>query len=68
MNPLNDWYQARPELRDFMEQYYQAACGLLDHYPELGTDVDRMYASNVMDKLLALSLLAAVKRYFPLEL
>lgn len=65
MNPLDYWYESKPELRTFAADYYRETRSLLDRCPETATNVDKMYASTTGDKLLALTLLAAVKRYFP---
>ena len=64
MNPLDYWYESKPELRAFIADYYRETRGLLDRYPETAANADQMYASGTMDKLLALTLLAASKRYF----
>lgn len=66
MNPTDYWYRTKPDLRQFMAEYYQENRPLLDRYPETAERVDRMYASpKSMDKLLAIDVLAVAKRYFP---
>ena len=65
MNPFDYWYESKPELRTFLETYYQETFSLLKEYPELSQNVTVLYASDrTMDKLLAINLLAAMKRYF----
>lgn len=68
MNPIDDWYQTKPDLRAFISNYEQENIPLLDCCLETQTNVRLMSASGAaMDKLMALTLLAAVKRYFPPE-
>lgn len=65
MNPFDYWYETKPELRNYLETYYQETRPLLKGYPEIGQNVDLLHNSErTMDKLVALNLLAAVKRYF----
>lgn len=69
MNPTDEWYQTKPNLRAFISNYEQENLLLLDRCPETQANVRLMSASGaVTDKLMALTLLAAMKRYFPLEL
>lgn len=67
MNPFDYWYDTKPALQEFIADYYQKNRSLLDPFPETRSHVDLMYTSRTVDKLLALTLLAAVKRYFPNE-
>lgn len=67
MNPLNEWYQTKPDLRAFLSNYERENFSLLDRWPETQANARLMAASGITDRLMALTLLAAVKRYFPPE-
>ena len=68
MNPMDEWYQTKPDLRAFLSNYIQENLPLLDRYPDTQANVRLMgVAGAVMDNLLALTLLAAMKRYFSSE-
>lgn len=67
MNPMDEWYQTKPDLRSFLSDYIQENLPLLDRYPETRDSTRLMAASGTTDRLMALTLLAAVKRYFPRE-
>lgn len=65
MNPFDYWYESKLELREFLARYYQETHHLLDTHPGLERHVKCLYTSNkAMDKILAINLLAALKRYF----
>lgn len=68
MNPIDEWYQTKPDLRAFLSRYEEETLPLLDRWPETQANARQMSASGAAtDKLMALTLLAAVKRYFPPE-
>ena len=67
MNPLNEWYQTKPDLRAFLSNYERENFSLLDRWPETQANARLMAASGITDRLMALTLMAAVKRYFPPE-
>lgn len=68
MNPIDEWYQTKPDLRAFLSRYEEETLPTLDRWPETQANARRMSASGAAtDKLMALTLLAAVKRYFPPE-
>lgn len=67
MNPIDEWYQTKPDLRAFLSNYERENFSLLDRWPETQANARLMAASGITDRLMALTLLAAVKRYFPPE-
>lgn len=65
MNPFDYWYDTLPEMRNFIANYYHEVRPFLKAYPQTAQAVDKMYASErVMDKMLALTVLGAVKAFF----
>ena len=65
MNPFEYWYDTKPELRDFIDRYYQDTRPILDTYPLTADRIDILIrSSRVMDKMLALTVLGAAKAYF----
>ena len=65
MNPFEYWFETIPELRAFIEKYYTDTRELANPYPETAHNIDIMYNSErTMDKLLALTVLGGLKRYF----
>ncbi|WP_294143625.1 asparagine synthase-related protein [uncultured Clostridium sp.] len=65
MNPFEYWYKNNIQIRDFIEKYYYEN---IERYTELAgscENVDKMFrSSNIMDKCMAINVLANVKRYF----
>lgn len=64
MNPIDSWLNLNHDLNNFFSQYYEDNIFLLDQYPELKSDcIDLFKSGNANEKILALSLLSAVKSY-----
>lgn len=65
MNPFDYWYESDKRLRDFIESYYRETSKLMEPYKQTTEYIKKMMASSrTMDKLLALTVLGALKRYF----
>ena len=59
MNPYEYWYDTDPEMRAFMDTYYQEHIASLSAYPELSQEVTQQFHSpSVLEKLMALTVLA----------
>lgn len=64
MNPHNFWFDTKAELRTFVDDYYKENLDRLTDYPQLQKEARQMFNSQMaLDKLMGLSLLAAVKQY-----
>ena len=65
MNPYEYWYRNNKKLRDFVDLYYTENIDKLNEYPELKKLNEEMYLNgNVIDKMLMMTVLGTVKRYF----
>lgn len=65
MNPFEYWYDTDSNLRNFISEYYDMNIPKLNDYAETKKYVEEMYFSkNIMDKMMALSVIATVKVYF----
>ncbi|WP_346937777.1 hypothetical protein [uncultured Clostridium sp.] len=65
MNPFEYWYDTDSNLRNFISEYYDMNITKLNDYAEIKKYVEEMYFSkNIMDKMMALSVIGAVKAYF----
>lgn len=66
MNPFDYWYEKNPLLRKTMDEFFSENIGVLHSHTELQKDVAAMYdKGNVGEKTQVLTLLAAVKKFFP---
>lgn len=64
MNPHTFWYETKAELRDFINNYYNNHINLTKNYPCLYEEILKMSHSRIaLDKLMGVSLLAAIKQY-----
>jgi len=58
MNPLEYWYNTNPELKKFMDGYFNENIQLLNEYPQLKKDCEVLYSSGKRsEKVQVLSLL-----------
>jgi asparagine synthase (glutamine-hydrolysing) len=65
MNPFEYWYDTDSNLRNFISEYYDTNITELNDYAEIKKYVEEMYFSkNIMDKMMALSVIGTVKAYF----
>ena len=65
MNPFQYWFDTNPELGKFVNTYYADNKYLLNDYPNTKDATSKMMnSSSPTDKLLALTVLATIKRYF----
>lgn len=65
MNPFAYWYDHNHELRAYLDGYFIQKVDVLDPYQELKQDIVQLYQKgNVMEKLLAISLIAIVDQIF----
>lgn len=46
MNPLQYWYKTNDQLKIFMDNYYSQNIQLLNHYPLLKADCEKLYSSD----------------------
>lgn len=64
MNPMDYWYSHNPEMREFMEEYYQRHIGSLNGFPVTRRAAVRMWKQGRCgDKQLVLTVLAAHHLY-----
>lgn len=64
MNPYEYWYDTDPEMRAFFENYYREYRPLLAGHQEIGFEADTLYYNgSVLEKLMALTVLAAYKNF-----
>jgi len=62
MNPLEYWYHTNKNIRIFMNDYYEINIQLLNAWPQLKKDCEKLYKqSNGTEKIQVLSLLASAK-------
>jgi asparagine synthase (glutamine-hydrolysing) len=67
MNPSQYWQKTNPELRGYMERYFEQNIHLLDDYPELRKDSEQMFKTGTLiEKTQPMTLLAAIKLHFNL--
>lgn len=65
MNPYEYWYKNNKKLRNFIDLYYEENIIKLNQYEELKKLNEEMYLNgNVIDKMLMMTVLGTVKRYF----
>lgn len=65
MNPYEFWYNKNEKLRGFINIYYKENINKLNEYPELKKLNEEMYLNgNVIDKMLMMTVLGTLKRYF----
>ena len=68
MNPYDYWYETNAELRSFVNNYFHANIALAKHYCEVQKDIEKLFTEgNARDKLIALTVLGVLKKYFPLS-
>ena len=62
MNPVDYWYATNPELKSFMDGYWEANSGLVTD-TTLRQDMRRLYEESgaTYDRLQVLSVLSAIK-------
>lgn len=64
MNPLDYWYKTIPEIKDYLETYYNDNKYLLSDYHEIKIKADRMIcSSSVKEKMIAVSVVGVIKNY-----
>ena len=65
MNPFQYWFDTNPRIMEYVNNYYSNNISLLDPYPKTQDAARKMMIlSNDPDKLLVLTVLATVRRYF----
>lgn len=65
MNPFEYWYRNNLELKNILDDYLSENIERLDGYGELKSDTEFLYKQgNTLEKLQAISLVAAVKMLF----
>lgn len=65
MNPVDYWYATNPRLKADFDNYYNETLNCISkRYDSIKKDIELLYKGCVIDKLLALTLLGALKKYF----
>lgn len=65
MNPVDYWYATNPSLKADLDNYYNETLNCVSkRYDSIKKDIELLYKGCVIDKLLALTLLGALKKYF----
>lgn len=65
MNPGDYWYATNPSLKADLDNYYNETLNCVSkRYDSIKKDIELLYKGCVIDKLLALTLLGALKKYF----
>ncbi len=65
MNPFDFWYDTKPEMRDFVENYFKENIAFFDYIPETKKLLeDNFVGKKVSSKLTVLTVLAAAKNFF----
>lgn len=65
MNPSDYWYATNPSLKADLDNYYNETLNCVSkRYDSIKKDIELLYKGCVIDKLLALTLLGALKKYF----
>lgn len=65
MNPLDYWYQERPEIQEYYKDYYSKNRNRDELRGELGKDISRLFEEgNTIEKSMVLTVLGALKLYF----
>lgn len=65
MNPADYWYATNPSLKADLDNYYNETLNCVSkRYDSIKKDIELLYKGCVIDKLLALTLLGALKKYF----
>lgn len=65
MNPMDYWYRNNPNIKKFMDDYFQSNIEVLHLQKKMKDDICRLYCTgNAYDKSLALTAISAVKYYF----
>lgn len=65
MNPFDYWYETDPQLRKFIQQYYDDYSALLMGFNDTYARIESLIKSNrTIDKLLALTVISTFKAYF----
>ena len=66
MNPVDYWYEHKTELREVLDRYYLNNINELSSYAIVKKRVEKLYESDdstAMEKILALTIISAVKQY-----
>ncbi len=64
MQPLEYWYRTNPSLKTFMDAYYKKTIHLLEAWPELKNDCEKLYVNgNGTERVQVLSLLASMFQF-----
>lgn len=65
MNPFDYWYEHNPKLRNAMDTYYLANLCILNSYPNIKRDVEKLYSGySVKEKTMCISVLGFCKELF----
>ena len=65
MNPTEYWYNTNPQLRLFIEEYYEKNIHLLEEYEDSRAMVSALFVGGCIDeKLIALTILSTMKQFF----
>lgn len=65
MNPYEYWYMNNENLRNFIDTYYKDNIAKLDQYDQIKKLCQEVHFNgNVVDKMLMMTVLGTVKRYF----
>lgn len=66
MSPTDYWYQENPQVRDFYDGYFDQNFPMLQVEESLKKDAETLYRKgNTSEKAMVLTVLGAVKLYFP---
>ena len=64
MNPIDYWLKNNSDLMKYIEIYFDKNICVMGNYPKLRDKVTQLFASNnSFDKIVALSMISAVKQY-----
>jgi len=62
MNPLQYWYNTNPELKKFMDDYFDASIELLDNFSKIKENCTNLYSGGKgTEKIQVLSLLSSLR-------
>ena len=65
MNPMDYWYRGNQNIQTFFERYYVQTIGYIPADKKLRNDLNEMfYYGNVMEKCMALTVLAMAKKIY----
>jgi asparagine synthase (glutamine-hydrolysing) len=64
MNPFDFWYQSKPELKDFITNYFNEHIDILDDYKQLKADTINLFTTGKFEeKAQAITLIESVRQF-----